>query len=141
MRILSNVALSLLPPSRHVLSSGADSDADGSFFGGMRRGGYNATIPLVRLKLFPEGLRLESSSRLLRKLVPVWEAKYREITEAKAVGNTPLFSTGVRLKVGALDEWVIFWTVRREGVMAAIAEHGVTVDTRPSRFNFFRPET
>jgi hypothetical protein len=40
-----------------------DSQPTASFVGGMRRGTFNATIPLVRLELFDEEMRLSAGSR------------------------------------------------------------------------------
>ncbi|HUC15622.1 MAG TPA: hypothetical protein VMS00_14325 [Acidimicrobiales bacterium] len=103
-------------------------------------GGWNATIPFARLSFFSEGLRLGSSIRFLpfRALMPVWEARYDELTEVSAIGPIPLMNWGVRFRV-ASDEWIVFWTLRRSKVLQEVAARGVTVNTKPVRFRYFHP--
>ncbi len=136
----------LVPTDRLVGGLDGVSKPERSFLGGIRLGralggrGYNATWPLVRLSLFPEGLRMESSRRFLAPIVPVWEVRFDEISEVSAVGKIPLFSTGVRLrtKSGAGD-WAVFWTVHRPRVLQALADRGLEVERRPVRFHYLNP--
>jgi hypothetical protein len=111
-----------------------------SFLGGVRLPVFNATWPLVRLDLFQSGLRLQGSNRWLHKIVPVWEAAYRDIIEVQAVGKIKWFSTGIRIRAGTGDDdWVVFWTVNRPQVLAAFENLGVSVESTPVRFYHLNP--
>jgi hypothetical protein len=123
-----------------------------SFIGGMRLpwsvsgrnwfGGYNATWPLVRLSLFSDGLRLRGTRfAVVTSLIPVWEARYDELSEVSAVERIPFITTGVRLRSkDDPNDWVVFWALlTRAKVLQALAGHGVTVTTKPVRLRPFRP--
>ena len=112
---------------------------DESFLGGMRLGGYNATWPLVRLNLYPAGLRMEPPVRFLRFLVPTWEARYDELIEVQAVGKIPLFSTGIRFRLTSTNQWIIYWTPDRPTVLQSIAAHGMSVNPNAIRFRYWNP--
>lgn len=99
----------------------------------------SATWPLVRLSLLAEGIRLESSVRFLRFVVPIWEARYDELAEVQAVGRIPLFTTGIRFRTETADEWIVYWTPERSTVMRALAAHGVKINTDPVRLHFLNP--
>jgi hypothetical protein len=123
----------------------ATSEPDRRFVGGMRVGGglrwsFNATWPLAVLELHDDGLRLVTRGRLMRSIAPVWEANYKELTEVRAVGKIPLFTTGVRLRVATGENsWAIFWCLRRERVLLALRERGLDVQADPDRLNALDP--
>jgi len=111
-----------------------------SFIGGVRLPLVNANWPLARLDLYQSGLRLRGSTRWLHKAIPVWEAAYSDITEVQAVGKITWFSTGIRIRAGKGDnDWVVFWTIHRPEVLAAIESLGVAVNTTPIRFYLLNP--
>jgi hypothetical protein len=103
----------------------------------MRLSFMAATLPLVRLELLADGLRIKPSPNFLKSFIPVWEAHYDELADVQAVGTVPLF-TGIRLRT-ATSDWVIFWTLKRPDVLRAIGTHGVTVHAEPTRFHFLDP--
>jgi hypothetical protein len=110
-----------------------------SYVGGMRLKSFNATLPLVRLDLFEDALRMRSSIRLLNRLVPVWEARFEELTEVRAIGGSSIFTSGIRFRVHPTSDWVIFWTSARPNVLSRIEALGLSVNRDPLRFNIFNP--
>lgn len=100
-----------------------------TFAGGVRLNGMDATWPLVRLDLCASGLRLRPR-RVLRRVMPDWEAHYSELTSVRSSGRLPFLFSGVRFKAGT-EEWAIFWTPKPRQVVAALASMGVCVDTNP----------
>jgi hypothetical protein len=124
-------------PSNGSLPEGRQPVA--TYLGGVRFGGLNATWPLARLDLFDNRLLLRSSTRLLRAVVPTWDASFAEVTEVQAVGKIRWFTTGIRLRAGRQDNWIIFWTGRRKRVLRSIEELGISVNAVPMRFHFVNP--
>jgi len=120
------------------------SEADQHFVGGMRVGGllrsFNATLPLAVLELHTTGLRIRTRGRCLQSVAPIWEARYLELTEVRAVGKIPLLTTGIRFRVTRSENsWAIFWTARRRRVLQALIDRGVEVRTDADRLNFLNP--
>lgn len=126
-----------------------DTVPERSFTGGMRYGNFgvaNWTYPLVRLDMYESGLELRATYRFLSWLVPVWRARYDEIS---AVGwlerPTPDSSAALGLvKTGVLftpvdGNWVIFWCHQRNQVLDALARHGLRIDTARKRLTIFGP--
>ena len=112
-----------------------------SFVGGMRYGMTglaNWTWPMVRLNLLEEGICLCPSARWLKPLVPIWEARYGEMTEVRSVGTTRM-TCGVRFTTSTGD-WVIFGTLDRPRVLAALQQRGLLVELEPVAFRYFRPD-
>ena len=72
-------------------------------------------------------------------LVPVWEAGYAELEEVQPVGSVPGWSAGLRFRTRQTDEWVIFWTVDRDSIIAALRMHGLAVSPETERLQFFDP--
>ena len=105
----------------------------------MRVAAFNASWPLARLKLFPGGIRLQPSAWLFSIIVPVWEARYDELTEVQAVGRIPLITTGIRFRVGTGEDWIIFWSFNRARILRQLIELGVAAGTTPGRFHLFSP--
>ena len=129
------------PSGRRVADLGQGAGTADSFVGGMRIGWYTATRPLVRLTLFSEGLSMEASEsrRLMRRSVPVWQARYDDLAEVQAVGKTPLIATGIRFRTASTGEWAVFWTSERPRVFQALSAHGVDVKAEPIRFRYTDP--
>jgi hypothetical protein len=111
-----------------------------SFVGGMRTQprigpvGFNATVPLARLSIFSNGLRVGPSSSLLSLSVPTWEARFDELDVIQAIGRVKGFTTGILLRKSQSHEWVVFWTLNREEVFTALEHIGITVSREPVRF-------
>jgi hypothetical protein len=111
-----------------------------SFVGGMRTQprigpvGFNATVPLARLSIFSNGLRVGPSSSLLSLSVPTWEARFDELDVIQAIGRVKGFTTGILLRKSQTHEWVVFWTLNREEVFTALEHIGITVSREPVRF-------
>jgi hypothetical protein len=111
-----------------------------SFVGGQRTGLWNATWPLVRLDLYSDRIRLRPSTRLLRALVPPWEARFADITEVRAIGSIDYFTTGIRLRTHRPADFAVFWTFHRPEVLDAIEAAGLTVNREPTRFHYLNPD-
>jgi hypothetical protein len=134
-----------------------DADLDGgaslhTFRGGMRYGSTgiaNWTHPLVTLAVYPAGVELRSTFRWLQVLVPVWRARYEELSVVQSVGRAdpdgsdsaraPVQARGVRF-VARDGSYVIFWCFNRTEVLEALDRQRVAVETEPKRFQFFHPE-
>jgi len=104
------------------------------FRGGMwRPGKVNAGAGTARLEFFDWGIRLGSSGvaslaglGLGRYLMPVWEARYEELTEARLV--TAPKHRGIRLRAGVGSDEVIFWTNQGSDILDRLEQHLVPVD-------------
>lgn len=128
-------------PFRYLsrLTDGLQGQRLTSFVGGMRTqprlgpAGFNATVPLVRLSLFSNGLRVGPSSSLLSMSVPTWEARFEELDVIQAVGRVKGLTTGILFRKSKSHEWVIFWTTNREMVFTTLDHMGVTVSREPVR--------
>lgn len=123
-----------------------------SFVGGMRYGytGFaNWTRGWVTLDIYQSGLELRPRYTFLRFLVPVWRARYDEISEVRWMGrSTPdssivmglfVMVRGVRFTMTDGD-YVIFWCNERDQVLDALARRGLKIEAEPKRFNFFSPD-
>jgi hypothetical protein len=132
----SRIAWGLLP-NRIVAGIDESQEPTVSYLGGMRFGGYNATWPFVRLHIFRRGLRLQSSTRLLRGLIPTWAARFDEIKEVQAIGSIKWVTTGIRFRTGEHSDWIVFWTIHRGRVLESLREMGLNVETRPVRLHFW----
>lgn len=108
-----------------------------TFIGGVRLNGMDATWPLVRLDLFASGLRLRPR-KVLRSVMPVWEARLSELTSVRLSGRMPPIFSGVRFKVGT-EDWAIFWTPRPRRLIAALVSLGLSVDESPIPRPFMDP--
>jgi hypothetical protein len=121
-----------------------------SFTGGMRygySGMANWTYPLVTLDIYQSGLELRSTFAFLRGLVPIWGARYDEISVVQWLGRPAPDSsiagtlTMVRgVKFTATDgDYVIFWCYERDQVLGALAKRGLKINAERKRFNYFNP--
>jgi len=110
-----------------------------SFVGGMRKqprfgpSGFNASVPMVRLSVFSNGVRLGPSSSLLSMQIPTWEARFDELDVIQAIGRVKGVTTGILFRKSQSREWVIFWTLNREQVFTAFEHMGITVSREPVR--------
>ena len=115
---------------RRVTDLQRDSSALVHYYGGLRwqgpAGVGNASMPLGKLELFDQGIRLGPSGRLLRVFVPTWEASYRDLASVDSVLG-PLRSKGVRFRLREDGPPIVFWTTAPKKVLNAMAGHGVTV--------------
>jgi hypothetical protein len=109
-----------------------------TFIGGMRHGAYNFTIPLVRLEFFVDGLRLSSSTRLLRRAVPILEARFEDISNVQVVGNW--LGSGIRIQSKHNEPAVVFWSTSPEKVLSLFHNLGLNVNTEKGRFHFLDPD-
>jgi hypothetical protein len=128
-----------------------DEVLDASFVGGMRYGyigGVNWTYPMVTLDIYESGLELRSTFSVLRFLVPVWRARYDEISTVHWLGSpTPDSSAvigltivrGVRLATTD-GNYVIFWCHQRNQVLDALTRHGLKIEAERKRFSFLNPD-
>ena len=111
------------------------------FIGGVRWPGGNATIPLARLSLLSDGIRLEYRFTFFNGFRPLfWEARYADLANVQSVGNVPLLNTGIRFRDRSTGDWVIFWTNHRAQVLQTLREKGIAVDAETARFHFFHPD-
>jgi hypothetical protein len=108
-----------------------------SFVGGMRTQprfrpeGLNATVPLARLSIFSNGIRVGPSSSLLSMSVPTWEARFDELDVIQAIGRVQGLTTGILFRKSQSHEWVIFWSTNRDSAFAALENMGVAVSREP----------
>jgi len=79
------------------------------------------------------------SQGLLRRAVPVWQARYDDLDDVQAVGNTPSIATGIRFRTASTGEWAVFWTTERPRVLQALVAHGVDVKAEPISFRYTDP--
>jgi hypothetical protein len=79
----------------------------------------------VRLEFFDWGIRLRGVG-IMRPVVPVREAQYEELTEARLV--TAHKKQGVRLHAAGIADAMIFWTRQDSNVLDRLEEHAVSVD-------------
>jgi len=118
----------------------AGSHAEQRYVGGMWLPVFHATMPLVVLELHERGVRLVGRRRVLRAMFPIWEARYEELSEVRAIGKFPLLATGVRFRVAEGENgWSIFWYLRRRRVLQALEERGLCVRADPLRLNVLNP--
>src|SRR5229473_1156164 len=111
-----------------------DARRTATFRGGMwRPDKFNAGPDTMSLDFFDWGIRLRSGGAanlagmgLPRLLVPVWEARYEELTEARLV-KAPTHQ-GIRLHAGDDEGEVFFWTWGSSEVLDRLEEHAVAVD-------------
>jgi hypothetical protein len=80
----------------------------------------------AQLDLFDWGIRLHSTWRLFRRLVPVWEACYTDLATVQLIQGFGGY--GVRLESNAGTGAVVLWTRRYDEVMDRLANHEVPVD-------------
>jgi hypothetical protein len=106
------------------------------FRGGMwRPDRFNAGPGTVSLNFFDWGIRLDGSGGanwsvpgFAKLMMPVWEARYEELTEARLV--TAPTHQGIRLRVGVGEGEVFFWTRKGSEVLDRLEEHVVPVPGR-----------
>jgi hypothetical protein len=92
------------------------------------------------MELFGDRIRLRPVVRLLRVLVPTWEARLEEITDVRAIGKVDFFTTGVRLRTNRPGDFAVFWTFQRPAVLNSLEAVGLTVNREPARFHYLNPD-
>jgi hypothetical protein len=104
--------------------SAAEVGAERTFTGGYRRGWYNATWPLVKLTVGPEGIRLRPSHRLLLPLgVRRLDFSWAEIDRVEPVEGALPLSCGIQF--GNPGKRLIWWCLSadaRTTILAAVSE-------------------
>jgi hypothetical protein len=128
-------------PFRYLsrLTDGLQGQRLASFIGGIRTQprigpmGFNASVPMVRLSLFSNGVRVGPSSSLLSMSVPTWEARFEELDVIQAIGRLKGITTGILFRKSQSHEWVIFWSLNREQVFTTLEQLGVIVSREPIR--------
>lgn len=131
-------------------ASPGDTVLERSFTGGMRYGFMgiaNWTSPLVTLDMYGSGLELRSTYSFLRFLVPVWRARYDQISSVGWLGRpAPDSSAGAGLVMvrGVMltksnGDWVIFWCPRRNEVLDSLARHGLRIEPERKRLTLLGP--
>jgi hypothetical protein len=113
-----------------------------TIIGGLGCASGEATWPLARLEIFRWGVHLEGGFRLIRPLVPVWEALFDDSThiEPCSLRLTP-FGKGVRFRAPKanrwdINNWAVFWTRKGEKVLDAVESLGVAVSREPAIIHF-----
>jgi hypothetical protein len=127
-----------MPMQRQKVIENHDRKPLASFIGGMRYGVYNFTVPLVRLELFADSLRLSSSVRLFRKLVPILTASFADVSSVQMVGNS--FGSGIRIRTRGSERGVVFWTFSPERVLSSMQKLGLTTIAEEGHFYFRNPD-
>lgn len=95
-----------------------------TFAGGLWSAAGNAIWPLARLELLDWGIRVRGGVGGLRWLVPVWEARYEELTGAQLIW-APIASRGVYLQTASEAGSIVFWSRRGTGILEHLQVHGV----------------
>ena len=108
------------------------------FRGGMRYGSFNATMPLVRMEMYSDSVRLSSTFRMTRKLIPILTSNYSDITYVQAVSAA--LGTGIRIRFISGVQSVVFWTSKPVEVLLAFRKLGVEVNPETAKFHFSDPE-
>jgi len=78
-----------------------------------------------RLELFDWGIRMRGSA-VMKPFVPVFELRYRELTEARLVAAH--VNRGVRFQADCLSAAVTFVTFQDREIADRLEERGVPVD-------------
>jgi len=123
--------------ARNRRTSGYDPEqrAVAQFVCGMGTEAVNATTPLARLTVFPWGVRLTGRNRLLRAVIPVWEARFDELVSIRpAVAGKAHRGSCIRFIVaGSVTQFAICGTRRVTAALDAIEAAGGSVQREPVR--------
>ena len=103
-----------------------------TFAGGLWSAAGSAIWPLARLELLGWGIRVRGSVRGLRWLVPVWEARYGELTGAQLIW-VPTASRGVYVRTANEADSIVFWSRRGSDILDHLQVHGVPADRSVTR--------
>ena len=98
--------------------------AERAFAGGLWSAAGSAIWPLARLELLGWGIRVRGSVRGLRWLVPVWQARYGELTGAQLIW-VPIASRGVHVRTANEADSIVFWSRRGSDILDHLQVHGV----------------
>jgi hypothetical protein len=107
--------------------SQAGRQPDRAFIGGLWSANGSVIWPLARLELFGWGIGLRSSTRVLGRLIPAWNARYEDIAEVQRI-MVPIANRGVYIRALTPAEPIVFWTRRGAGILDHLQRHGVLVD-------------
>lgn len=111
--------------------------------GGMkwgRSGTSNCSWPLATLKLFSTGVELGPSVRALLPLVPVWRARFAELSVIEVIETRFPRSQGVRFTPTSGSS-ISFGAQRLplDEVLLALERFGLPVDRTPQRVRLIGP--
>jgi hypothetical protein len=98
-----------------------------AFTGGLWSASGSAIWPLARLELSGRGIGVRASTRVLRWLIPAWDARYEDIAGAQRV-FVPIANRGVYIRALTAAGPIVFWTRRGADVLEHLQLHGVAVD-------------
>jgi hypothetical protein len=118
-----------------VAPSVPESAPEIAFVGGVRSRTVNATAGLARLEFFDWGIQVQSSLRVLRWMIPTWQAHYEELVKAQLI-TVPGANNGVRFQLRDGGESIIFWTFQGAQVLNQLEAHGVPVDREVTRLRW-----
>jgi hypothetical protein len=99
--------------------------------GGMKSRTVSATSGTARLEMLGWGVRVRGRG-LWRALLPIWEARYGELTIARIV-EWPVGNRGVIFHANGPAVPLVFVTLRGDEILDALAARGVTVDRSVTR--------
>ena len=106
-----------------------------SFIGGVRwKGGGSASVPMARLDISPQLIRIRGSWGPLRRLVPCWEYAISEVVSVQ-LSKSALGGPGLLFRMKDGNE-VLFWTTEREQATAALDGVGLVVEPTDARLPF-----
>lgn len=98
-----------------------------TFTGGLCSAAGNAIWPLARLELLDQGIRVRGKIGGLRWLVPVWEARYGDLTGLQLI-CAPIANRGVYVQTANPADSIIFWSRRSTDILDHLRVHGVPAD-------------
>jgi hypothetical protein len=99
--------------------------------GGMKTRSVNSTGGTARLELFDWGIRVRGLGPW-RWLLPVWEARYEELTAAQMI-KFPIANPGVLMHTSGAPVPLVFVTFRGLEIVDQLEARGVPVDRSVSR--------
>ena len=114
------------------MSGAAGRPPERTFAGGLWPAAGSAIWPLARLELLGWGIRVRGSVPGLRWLVPVWEARYGELTGAQLIW-VPIAGRGVYVRTANEADSIVFWSRRGSDILNHLHVHGVPADRPVTR--------
>ena len=124
-----------LLPNDQASAPTAEQAPTASFIGGVRwKGGGSASVPMARLEISPQLIRVKGSWGPLRRLVPCWEYAISEVGSVQ-LSKSALGGPGLLFRMKDGNE-VLFWTTDRERATAALGNVGLAVEPTTTRLPF-----
>lgn len=106
-----------------------------SLRGGMRHGWTSWSYPLVIFRVFPSGVELGPSSRCLWPVVPLWRARFDEMSVVECIVRPKVRSAaGVLFRTeDESSELFLYWCRQAGDLLARLDQLGAPVDPTPRR--------